>query len=191
LTTLTTDRLVLRPFAAGDAEAHARLYDDPEVTRWLGDGPWLGEAARARSRLALERFAQEWARHGWGVWAVTDRTSGALMGQCGLKYLQLDRAPAPPEVEVLYALERRHWGRGLASEAAAAALDHGFGPLALPRIVAVARPDNGPSRAVLEKLGLRYERDLVLGGIPAVCYAQSRTAHLARGARASAGRTAP
>jgi ribosomal-protein-alanine N-acetyltransferase len=181
MTTLATQRLLLRPFGPGDAEAHARLYDDPDVTRWLGDGPWLGEAARARSRATLARFAEGWAMHGWGVWAVTDRMSGEVMGQCGLKHLQLD-ANAAPEVEVLYALERRHWGRGLASEAAGAALDHGFGALALPRIVAVARPDNHASRAVLEKLGLRYERELSLSGIPAVCYAQSRAAHLERGA---------
>lgn len=181
MTVLATDRLLLRPFGPGDAEAHARLYDDPEVTRWLGDGPWLGAAARARSRATLERFAEGWAAHGWGVWAVADRATGEVIGQCGLKPLRLE-AEGPVEVEVLYALERRHWGRGLASEAARAALDHGFGPLALPRIVAVARPDNRASRAVLEKLGLRYERDLILAGIPAVCYVQSRAAHLARDA---------
>lgn len=191
MTILTTDRLVLRPFGAEDVEAHARLYDDPEVTRWLGDGPWLGEAARARSRKTLERFAEEWAKHGWGVWAVTDRATGEVMGQCGLRYLQLDPPGAPPEVEVLYALERRQWGRGLASEAAAAALAHGFGALGLPRIVAVTRPDNHPSRAVLEKRGFVVERELVLAGIPAVCYGQSRAAYLARGSNAPAGRAAP
>jgi ribosomal-protein-alanine N-acetyltransferase len=191
MTALTTARLVLRPFGAGDAEAHARLYDDPEVTRWLGDGPWLGEAARARSRATLERFAQGWAQHGWGVWAVTDRATGEVLGQCGLKHLQLEPPGAPLDVEVLYAFERRHWGRGLASEAAGAALAHGFGTLALPRIVAVARPDNRASRAVMEKIGLRYERELVLDGIPAVCYAQGRAAHLARGASAPAGHAAP
>lgn len=185
MTILTTPRLLLRPFGDGDAEAHARLYDDPEVTRWLGDGPWLGAAARARSRATLERFAQGWAAHGWGVWAVTDRATGEVLGQCGLKPLRLE-PDGPTEVEVLYALERRHWGRGLASEAARAALDHGFGALALPRIIAVARPDNRASRAVLEKLGLRYERDLTLGGIPAVCYAQSLAAHRARNAAAEA-----
>jgi RimJ/RimL family protein N-acetyltransferase len=190
VTTVTTDRLVLRPFGAEDVEAHARLYDDPEVTRWLGDGPWLGEVARAHSRKTLERFAEEWARHGWGVWAVTDRATGEVMGQCGFKYLQLDPPGAPPEVELLYALERRHWGRGLASEAAAAAVAHGFGALALPRIVAVARPDNHPSRAVLEKLGLVFERELVFAGIPAVCYGLSRAAYLARGSDAPAGRAA-
>jgi [ribosomal protein S5]-alanine N-acetyltransferase len=190
MTILTTPRLLLRPFGPGDAEAHARLYDDPEVTRWLGDGPWLGDAARARSRATLVRFAEGWAANGWGVWAVTDRASGDVMGQCGLKHLKI--APgAPPEVEVLYALERRHWGRGLASEAAGAALDHGFGVLALPRIVAVARPDNIASRAVMEKLGLRYERDLDLFGIPAVCYAQSRAAHLAHLGAPAGERTRP
>lgn len=185
MTVLATDRLLLRPFGPGDAEAHARLYDDPEVTRWLGDGPWLGEAARARSRATLARFAEHWAEHGWGVWAVTDRATGQVMGQCGLKPLRLE-PDGPTEVEVLYALERRHWGRGLASEAAAAALDHGFGALALPRIIAVARPNNRASRAVLEKLGLRYERDVSLAGISAVCYAQSRAAHQARDAAAGA-----
>jgi RimJ/RimL family protein N-acetyltransferase len=185
MTILTTPRLLLRAFGAGDAEAHARLYDDPEVTRWLGDGPWLGAAARARSRATLERFAEGWATHGWGVWAVVDRATGEVMGQCGLKPLELEPG-GPAEVEVLYALERRHWGRGLASEAARAALDHGFTALALPRIVAVARPDNRASRGVLEKLGLRYERDLTLGGIPAVCYAQSRAAHLGRDAATEA-----
>jgi len=185
MTVLATDRLLLRPFGPGDAEAHARLYDDPEVTRWLGDGPWLGEAARARSRATLARFAEHWAEHGWGVWAVTDRASGEMMGQCGLKLLRLE-PDGPTEVEVLYALERPHWGRGFASEAAAAALGHGFGALALPRIIAVARPDNRASRAVLEKLGLRYERDVSLAGIPAVCYAQSRAAYQARDAAAGA-----
>jgi RimJ/RimL family protein N-acetyltransferase len=186
VTTLATPRLVLRPFSPADAEAHARLYDDPDVTRWLGDGPWLGEVARARSRKTLERFAEGWAAHGWGVWAVTDRATGEVMGQCGLKHLVVDPAAAA-EVELLYALERRHWGRGLASEAAGAALAHGFGPLALPRIIAVARPDNHASRAVLEKLGLAFERDVTLGGIPAVYYAQTREAYLARPRGAAVG----
>ena len=186
MSTLVTARLLLRPFGPADAEAHARLYDDPEVTRWLGDGPWLGEVARARSRKTLERFAEIWAAQGWGVWAVTDRATGQVLGQCGLKPLVID-PNAAPEVEVLYALERRHWGRGLASEAAGAALAHGFEALALPRIIAVARPDNAPSRAVLERLGLVHERDVTLAGIPAVYYALDRDHYFARRGAAAAG----
>lgn len=182
MTTLATERLVLRPFGAGDAEAHARLYADPEVTRWLGDGPWHGEVARARSTLSLQRFAEHWTAHGWGVWAITDRRSGEVMGQCGLKYFQLGPEGTPSDVEVLYALEQRHWGRGVASEAAGRVLDHAFGPLALGRVVAVARPDNRGSRAVMEKIGLVHEGPVMVSGISAVCYAQSRAGYLARGA---------
>jgi len=170
VTTLATDRLVLRPFGAGDAEAHARLYGDPEVTRWLGDGPWHGEAA------------EHWTAHGWGVWAITDRRTGEVMGQCGLNHLQLGPEGTAPDVEVLYALEQRYWGRGFASEAAARALGHGFETLGLARVVAVARPDNHGSRAVMEKIGLVHEGPVVVSGIPAVCYAQSRAGHLARAA---------
>ena len=186
MTTLATERLVLRPFGAGDAEAHARLYADPEVTRWLGDGPWHGDAVRARSTLSLQRFAEHWAAHGWGVWAVTDRHSGGVMGQCGLKYLQLGPEGTPAEVEVLYAFERRYWGRGFAFEAAGKALEHAFEALALARVVAVARPDNHGSRAVMDKIGLVYEGPVVVSGLPAVCYAQSRAGHLARAAAAKA-----
>ena len=92
----------------------------------------------------------------------------------------------PPDVEVLYALEQRHWGRGFASEAAARALGHGFEALGLDRVVAVARPDNHGSRAVMEKIGLVHEGPVVVAGIPAVCYAQSRAGHLARVAAARA-----
>lgn len=184
--TLTTERLVLRPFGAGDAEAHARLYADPEVTRWLGDGPWYGEAARARSSLSLQRFAEHWTAHGWGVWAMTDRQTGQVMGQCGLKYLQLGPEGTPPDVEVLFALEQCYWGRGFASEAAGRALRYGFETLGLDRVVAVARPHNHRSRAVLEKIGLVHEGPVAVSGLPAVCYAQSRAGYLARVAAARA-----
>ena len=174
--TLATDRLVLRPFGVGDAEAHARLYGDPEVTRWLGDGPWYGEAARARSSRSLQRFAEHWTAHGWGIWAITDRRTGEVMGQCGLNPLQLGPEGTPPDVEVLYALEQRYWGRGFASEAAARALGHGFEALGLDRVVAVK----------VEKIGLVHEGPVVVAGILAVCYAQSRAGHLARVAAARA-----
>jgi ribosomal-protein-alanine N-acetyltransferase len=90
---LETPRLLLRPFTRDDAADHARIYAKPEVTRFLARGPFLGEAAAQRSRAALELFIDHWREHGFGVWAVIDRATGALIGQCGLKYL-----PESPEV---------------------------------------------------------------------------------------------
>ena len=179
MSVLDTARLTLRPFTADDAEAHARLYSDPEVTRYLGGAASAAQHPKERSARTLEAFLSHWEEHGFGVWAVQERESGIVIGQCGLKYLPV--APeAAPDVEVLYALERRCWGRGLAVEAAGAALAHGFETLDLPRIVAVTRPQHQASRSVITKLGMTYEQDVELYGIRAVVYALSREAYLAR-----------
>ena len=166
---LETERLRLRPFGAADAAGHAAIYADPAVTRYLPGGPFEGDVARQRSARSLEHFAAHWAAHGWGVWAVLDKASGRLVGQCGLNHL-----PDGSDVELLYALDRQVWGRGLAEEAGRAALGHGFGPAGLARIVAVTRPEHGASRRVMEKLGMAQEADRDLFGMHVVCYAVDR-----------------
>jgi ribosomal-protein-alanine N-acetyltransferase len=168
---LLTPRLRLRPFVAADVSGHLALYGDPEVTRLLPGGPFDAAEAAARSARALDRFARHAEAHGFTVSAVTDRATGRLLGQCGLLHL-----PDGPDVEILYALERVTWGQGLATEAAGAVLGHAFGPLGLPRVVAVARAEHLASRRVMEKLGMRQEADREVFGSRAVCYAVSREA---------------
>jgi ribosomal-protein-alanine N-acetyltransferase len=166
---IETARLRLRPFVPADAAAHRRLYADPEVTRWLGGGPFVGEEAERRSARALRRFVEQWEQRGFGVWAVLDRATGAFLGQCGLSALDALR-----EIELLYAFHRAAWGRGLATEAARAALAYAFDAAGLARVIAVASPDNLASRRVLEKIGMVYEKDVEVFGIVAVCYAITR-----------------
>jgi RimJ/RimL family protein N-acetyltransferase len=169
VTELQTARLRLRPFTESDAPAHLALYRDPEVTRQLAGGPFIGDQIGVRSRRALEMFVRHWAEKGFGVFAIEDLATGRFLGQCGLNTID-----ELGEVEVLYALERAAWGRGLATEAARAALAYGFDEARLPRIVAVTRPEHARSRHVLEKLGMRYERDVEVFGIHAVLYALAR-----------------
>jgi RimJ/RimL family protein N-acetyltransferase len=168
---LRTSRLRLRPFTEADAAAHLELYRDPEVTRYLGGGPFTGDQIEQRSRRAVEKFVRHWAERGFGVFAVEDLETRRFLGQCGLNTIDELR-----EIEILYALERAAWGRGLATEAARAALAFGFDDARLPRIVAVTRPEHRASRGVLEKLGMRYERDVEVFGIHAVLYALARDA---------------
>jgi ribosomal-protein-alanine N-acetyltransferase len=163
---LETARLRLRPFVREDAADHRRLYSDPDVTRYLGGGPFVGEEAERRSARTLDHFIRHWADRGFGVWAVLDRTSGRIIGQCGL-----NRLPERDDIEVLYALERAAWGRGLAGEAALVAVRYGFEAVGLDRIVAVVRHANAGSRRVLDKLGMRYEGDVEVYGVVAACYA--------------------
>jgi ribosomal-protein-alanine N-acetyltransferase len=147
--TLHTKRLNLRGFSAADLDLYARrIFTNPEVTRYLPqrEAPPLERAVRA-----LRYFNRHWAERGYGIWAVTDHQDGQFIGQCGLNYLTENG-----EVELDYALAQPYWGQGIATEAARAALDFGFGlNPPLKKIIALAVPENLASRRVMEQVRTR------------------------------------
>lgn len=147
---LETPRLLLRRFLPSDLESLLPIYADPEVMRFIGKGV----RTRAETEAALARMIGHWERHGFGMWAVVDRAQGILLGRCGLQHLD-----HTPEVELGYTLARACWGRGIATEAARASLKYGFETVGLERIVGVTRHQNLASRRVLEKVGLRFEKE--------------------------------
>ena len=115
---LVTPRLRLRPLSPGDLDRLTEIWTDPEVARLLVTRP------RTRAEVA-ERLA-EMIEHGrrFGMWAVELRATGELIGRCGFHpYAGQGRLGEAPEPELAYLLARAHWGVGLASEAARAALD--------------------------------------------------------------------
>ncbi|HEU4977007.1 MAG TPA: GNAT family N-acetyltransferase [Baekduia sp.] len=156
---ILTPRLRLRALRADDLDALTGVYTHPLVARWIG--------AHTREDVAREiglHVAHQSAT-GWSFWAVEDRESGRLLGDCGLQPLE----QRGPEVELGYDLHPDAWGRGLATEAARAVMAAAFGPLRLDRVVAVVKPDHVASQRVLEKAGLEragvraaYGEELVL-----------------------------
>jgi RimJ/RimL family protein N-acetyltransferase len=142
---IRTERLELRPFAPADAAAMLLVYGDAEVMRYVGT---VADAAETQRMLA--DYAEHQERHGFSFWAVVERASGEVIGDAGL-YLLEGRGP---QVEVGYTLGRRWWGRGYATEAAAACLAAAFGELGLEEVVAVADAANPASLRVLEKIGM-------------------------------------
>lgn len=166
---IETARLLLRPFRLDDLDAHAEILSDPLVTRFLARGPFNPQDAREVSARVLKHFINHWQVHGFGAWAAIDKTTQLLIGQCGLNYI-----PDHPEVEVLYLLARAAWGRGLATEGARAAVRYGFEQVGLQRIVGITMPANVASQRVLEKAGLRYEKDGVFYGVHAKYFALNR-----------------
>lgn len=138
---LATPHLLLRAFAPGDLDALAAIYADPEVMATIRGGV----RSRAATEAAIAAYTAEWSAHDYGVWAVTDRATGALLGMCGF----VERA------ELGYIFARAAWGRGIATEAATACLNYGFGLLDFDEIFAGALAENAGSRRVLEKLGMR------------------------------------
>ena len=156
------------------------MYSDREVMRFVVPRESFSDDVE-ESRRRLERLVEHQERHGFSLWAVTDRESAAVMGDCGL-ILYGHRGP---EIELAYRLAKPYWGRGYATEAARAWVAHGFEELALDRIVAETHPDNAASRRVLEKVGMRYERTTRHDGEPACVYAIDRDGHSATDTSAS------
>ena len=150
-TRLETARLVIRTFEARDADPWLAMVRDPEVRRFLPPGP--APAMEDFQRVIGERQAME-CELGHAMWAVDDKTTGAFVGQCGLR--PVDEG-AGPEIDLAYHLTRASWNKGYGTEAAIAVLGHGLGPVGLDTIMAVVAPQNVGSWRVMEKAGMRYE----------------------------------
>ena len=147
--TLHTSRLVLRAWCDEDLLAFAALNADPAVMEFMP-----GRLDRAGSDAMVDRFRAAWEEHGFGVWAVEAPGVSPFVGCVGFAVPRF-QAAFTPCVEILWRLASVHWGRGYATEAARAALAFGFDTLGLPEIVAFTVPANRPSRAVMERLGMR------------------------------------
>jgi ribosomal-protein-alanine N-acetyltransferase len=174
---LVTMRLELRPFVADDLDGLVEIFGDPVVMRFVGAErrPLDRDAVRS----SQERVREHWEQHGFGSLAAVERSTRRLVGEAGLQALE-----GGPDVELTYTLARTAWGRGLATEAARAALAWGFEGLRMERIVAVADPRNRASLRVLEKLGM------TLVG-PRACYGADLVEYEATAARRSGGLSAP
>lgn len=162
---LETDRLVLRPFEPEDAESfHRNVNSDPEVMRFL-----FG----VRTPEATRKFVKERARtpkEGQpGLWAITlkDQPEAGVVGFAGF----LDQTLEGEQVEELgYRLARRLWGKGIATEAAIAARDWFFEHTDQDHFFGFIVPENKPSIATAERIGLTYLKDAVVKGVEVRVY---------------------
>jgi ribosomal-protein-alanine N-acetyltransferase len=163
---LETDRLRFAIWAKDDWRAFQKIATDPLVVRYLGTGePWPDE----RVQEFVARQSENWEKHRICLWKLLPKESDTLIGICGLQHL-----PEGPDVEIGWWLAPSHWGQGLATEAARYALAYGFEVGHLERIVAIAQGANRDSLRVMERIGMRFEREAVHKGIRVVLYAISR-----------------
>lgn len=135
----------------------ARAYADPEVI-WWSNAPFSRDDARDWVARALEGYVHS----GMGLYALELRSSGRLIGDCGLVSRHLEGEPL---VEIGWHLERAAWGNGYATEAARAVLAHAAA-LGLSRVCSLIVGHNERSRRVAEKLGMTLDREVVHAGLP-------------------------
>lgn len=168
---LQTERLVLRPFDAGDAVDVFAYAKSPLVGPMAGWAPHLTlEDSQAAVRLFMERG---------DVWAIVEKKCGRVIGSVGL---HRDPKRDVEKARMLgYALGESWWGQGYGTEAAAAVLRYAFGEMDCPLVSVYHFPSNQKSKRVIKKLGFVHEGELRMASVLPdgsvvndVCYSLTR-----------------
>lgn len=154
LPSILTARILLRPVEHGDVDALHALWTSPEVRYYLWDDVVI---PRATAEQAVAAHLSLGADRGIGYWALSipptpPPTEAPLAGFCGFRLID-----AGPDLELMYALRKEHWGKGLAAEACTAALEYLWRETSYPRIYARTDPPNRKSVHVMRRLGMNLE----------------------------------
>ena len=147
---IRTERLVLRPYTHADLEASLDYYGDPEVARLLLEPPWTHEVAVAKIASRVERTGLDAPPR---AFALVVEHEGQVVGDVALWVT--DETGAKGEVGWVFRPDVA--GRGFATEAARAVIDHAFDHYGMHRVVAELDARNSASAALCERLGMRLE----------------------------------
>jgi RimJ/RimL family protein N-acetyltransferase len=160
---LETERLVLREITQDDFDDLFAIWSDAETMRF-----YPATLDHQGMREWIERNSKRYEQYGHGMWAVTLKSDGKFVGDCGLTIQAVDGVE---ELEVGYQFNKKYWGHGYATEAARGCMDYAFNRLGRRRIISMIRPENIPSRRVAERNGLKIEKELFWRGFQHLVYA--------------------
>ena len=165
---IETARLILRPWRGSDVAANTAMLSDPGTARYItADGkPVTSEITGWRNAAVI---SGHWALHGFGMFAVEEKSSGKYIGRVGPW-----SPPEWPGFEVGWGITSACRGKGYAVEAARASIDWVFATFEIDEIIHCIEPDNAPSQAVARKLGASKGRQGELFGKPADIWMTSR-----------------
>ena len=157
LPSITTARMILRPFVMDDAQPLFEIVNEPDIFQYFPNkAPWLLE----KCERYINFQTRHWEKLGYGHWALTLAETGRLFGWCGLEFLEDTN-----ETEVGYLLSRSFWGKGYATEAASSSIQFGKNEVGLQEIIGLTDLLNIASQRVLEKSGLIFTRKQVYFGM--------------------------
>ena len=149
---IETSRLILRPPRMEDFDAWAEFLADEEATRYIG-----GVQVRATAWRTFMGMCGCWHMTGIAMFSVIEKASGKWIGRLGPWFPE-----GWPGPEVGWGIARPHWGRGYASEGAAAAMDYAFDVLGWPEVIHAIHEDNVASQGVAKKLGSKLLRRVTM-----------------------------
>lgn len=149
-----TERLILRDWREADRAPFAAMNADPEVMRYFA-----ATLSHDESDAMIDRMTAHFEKHGFGLFALELKGSGAFIGFTGLNICG-SNLPLAGEVEIGWRLAPAYWRRGLAFEAASFCLDWFWRNTRCERLVSFTSDHNHPSQALMRKLGFSHRPDL-------------------------------
>jgi ribosomal-protein-alanine N-acetyltransferase len=152
---METDRLLLRELTRDDITDLTDFFEDIEATKYL-QGTKNPEGIRDWLSLVF----QSYEKNGFGPWAIILKNRNQFLGYCGL-YLQSD-VDGHDEVEILYGLIHRYWGKGYAEEAAKRVHSFGKTEFGIHRFISLIAPENTRSAKVALKTGMTFEKECIM-----------------------------
>jgi RimJ/RimL family protein N-acetyltransferase len=154
LDTFSTERLRAERLRPEHLPELRRMDTNPVVMEHLG-----GIRDEAKTLARFERDLWHWDEYGYGAWVLYEPNGQDMIGRAVLRHILIEGVD---DVEVGYAFYPEYWGRGLATEVSRACLGFARDRLRIATVIAVTTPSNLASQHVLRKIGLAFEREVVL-----------------------------
>ena len=156
-----TERLILREILPTDIDGFFEMDSDPDVHIYLGSAPMQ---TKEQAAAAIQFIRQQYIDNGIGRWAVIDKKTNAFLGWAGLKLITEPINNHNNYLDLGYRFIKKYWGKGFASEAAAASLAYAFNTLQANEVYAIADCENAASNKILTKMGLTFIETFVNHG---------------------------
>jgi ribosomal-protein-alanine N-acetyltransferase len=162
----TTERLILRPFSLDDVDNMFELNSVFEVVQYTGDAPFKNK----QEVFDLISTYNQYEKYGMGRLTMILKSTGEYLGWTGIKFNENIQ-----QVDLGFRLMKKYWGKGYATEGALACLQFGFEKKKIEKIIGRALTDNKASIRVLEKVGMSFEKNIVMHNAPAAVYSISKS----------------
>lgn len=169
-----TERLILREILLTDIEGMFELDSDPDIHKYLGTSPITD---KDQIITMINFIRQQYIDNGIGRWAIIDKNTNHFLGWAGLKFVTDLTNNHKNYYDLGYRLIKKHWGQGIATEAAIASLNYAFDKLNTDKVYAVANSENNGSNKILSKVGLNFIEKFDLEGIEHNWYEIERKQH--------------
>ncbi len=153
---LESERLIIRNIIPADIDFIINLWTNPTVTEYMGGPRNIEQLKNSVLENIEEPFKDE-----FDLWILLNKSTGKLVGHCGLLEKEVDGAE---EIEVIYVIDDRFWGNGFASEAAKMLISFAFNEKHLDSVIALIKPQNSNSQKVAVKSGMAMDKEVIRPG---------------------------